>query len=180
MSELKSISPAKAADLVKRGARLVDIREIGEYAREHIPGAHHHALSRIDTARPSYNSNDVLIFHCRSGARTRGNASRLLTFAKECDAYVLEGGIDSWKKAGLPVKVDRSQPIDVMRQMQIGAGGLVLVGVLLGHFVAPPFYVLSGFVGAGLLLAGTTGFCPMVRLLNLMPWNRRVQALRAG
>ena len=35
------------------------------------------------------------------------------------------------------------------------------------------FYVLSGFVGTGLILAGATGFCGMARLLALMPWNRR-------
>jgi hypothetical protein len=33
--------------------------------------------------------------------------------------------------------------------------------------------MLSGFVGAGLVFAGVTGFCGMARLLALMPWNRR-------
>ena len=54
----------------------------------------------------------------------------------------------------MPVALDRSQPIDIMRQVQIGAGSLVLVGVVLGTLVAPGFYALSGFVGAGLLFAG--------------------------
>jgi Protein of unknown function (DUF2892) len=39
--------------------------------------------------------------------------------------------------------------------------------------VAPDFYALSGFVGAGLLFAGVSGFCGMARLLAVMPWNRR-------
>ena len=30
----------------------------------------------------------------------------------------------------------------------------------------------SGFVGAGLVFAGVTGFCGMARMLGLMPWNR--------
>ena len=63
-----------------------------------------------------------------------------------------------------------------MRQVQIAAGSLVLAGVLLGAFVAPGFYALSGFVGAGLLFAGVSGFCGMARLLAVMPWNRRAQA----
>ncbi|WP_245586965.1 YgaP-like transmembrane domain [Pelistega indica] len=29
-----------------------------------------------------------------------------------------------------------------------------------------------GFVGAGLLFAGITGFCGLARLLQGMPWNR--------
>ena len=30
---------AEARDLIGRGARLIDIRDADEYAREHIPGA---------------------------------------------------------------------------------------------------------------------------------------------
>ncbi len=176
MSELKSISPTRAAELIKQGAVLVDIREADEHARERIPGARHHALSRIDAETPVRAGDDVLVFHCRSGARTKGNAGKLAAAAGQCQTYVLEGGIDAWRKAGLPVALDRKQPIEIMRQVQIAAGSLVLIGVLLGAFVAPGFYALSGFVGAGLLFAGVTGFCGMANMLALMPWNRRASA----
>ena len=76
---------------------------------------------------------------------TSANADRLAG-AAGCQAYILEGGIDAWKKAGLPVAVDRGQPIEIMRQMQITAGALVLLGVLLGLWVAPAFLALSGFM----------------------------------
>ena len=49
---------------------------------------------------------------------------------------------------------------------------LFLAGVLLGVFVAPAFLGLSAFVGAGLLVAGATGWCGMAKLLQRMPWNR--------
>jgi rhodanese-related sulfurtransferase len=173
MSELKTISPARAAELIRAGAVMIDVREADEHARERIPGARHHALSRIDQNAPIRIDDDVLIFHCRSGARTKGNAARLAAVTPQCETYMLEGGLDAWRKAGLPVALDRSQPIDLMRQVQIAAGSLVLIGVLLGAFVAPGFYVLSGFVGAGLLFAGVSGFCGMARLLSVMPWNRR-------
>ena len=176
MSELKTISPARAAELVRKGAVLIDIREADEHARERIPGARHHALSRIDAESPARTGDDILVFHCRSGARTRGNAARLSAITKTCETYILEGGLDAWKKAGLPVTLDRSQPIDIMRQVQIVAGSLVLIGVLLGAFLTPGFYALSGFVGAGLLFAGSTGFCGMAHLLALMPWNRSTPA----
>lgn len=172
MSHLNTVSPERAAELIRSGAVLVDIREADEHARENIPGARHHALSRIDATTPVRAGDDVLIFHCRSGARTKGNAARLAAASPACEAYILEGGIEAWKKAGLPVALDRSQPIDVMRQVQIAAGGLVLAGAALGTLVNPSFYALSGFVGAGLLFAGVTGFCGMARLLGVMPWNR--------
>ena len=49
---------------------------------------------------------------------------------------------------------------------------LVLLGAALGALVSPWFYLLSAFVGAGLVFAGLTGFCGMARLLACMPWNR--------
>jgi rhodanese-related sulfurtransferase len=172
VSELKTISPQHAAELVRSGAALIDIREADEQARERIPGARHHALSLIGNGDVARQGDLVLVFHCRSGARTHGNAARLAAAARGCETYMLEGGLDAWKKAGLPVSLDRSKPIDVMRQVQIVAGSLVLAGVLLGVLIAPGFYALSGFVGAGLLFAGVSGFCGMARLLALMPWNR--------
>jgi rhodanese-related sulfurtransferase len=174
MRDMKSISPTRTAELVRRGAALIDIREADEHARERIPGARHRALSRIDTESPAQAGDNVIVYHCRSGARTETNAARLAAAAPDCETYVLDGGLDAWKKAGLPVALDRSQPIDIMRQVQITAGALVLTGILLGAFVAPGFYALSGFVGAGLLIAGTTGFCSMAHLLARMPWNRRM------
>ncbi len=176
MSTLKAISPSHAAELVRKGAVLIDIREADEHARERIPGARHHALSRIEKNTPVREGDDVLVFHCRSGARTRGNAARLAAAAPACQSYILEGGIDAWKKAGLPVALDRSQPIDIMRQVQIAAGSLVLLGAALGYVLTPALYGLSAFVGAGLLFAGVTGFCGMAHLLALMPWNRHARA----
>ncbi len=172
MTVLLTISPEKAAALLQQGAVLVDIREADEHAREKIPGAAHRPLSRLEEQDFSGLAGKVAIFHCRSGARTQGNAARLSGAAGPCEAYILEGGLEAWKKAGLPVALDRGQPIELMRQVQIAAGGLVVLGAVLGWFVAPGFYALSAFVGAGLIFAGVTGFCGMARLLALMPWNR--------
>lgn len=176
MSDMKTVSPERAAELIGAGAVLIDVRDADEHARERIPGARHHALTRIDRDSPARKGDDVLIFHCRSGARTKGNAARLAAAAQDCEVYILDGGLDAWKKAGLPVALDRSQPIDIMRQAQIAAGSLVLLGVVLGALVAPGFYALAGFVGAGLLFAGMSGFCGMARLLAFMPWNRRTMS----
>jgi rhodanese-related sulfurtransferase len=172
MSHPKTISPLDAAELVRAGAVLVDVREVDEYAREHIPGARHHPLARLGAETPARQGDDVLIFHCRSGARTQANASHLAA-AVDCDAYILEGGIEAWKKAGLATALDRRQPIEVMRQVQIAAGSLVLLGVILGYAVSPLLFLLAGFVGAGLAFAGVTGFCGLARVLQQMPWNRR-------
>jgi len=174
---LPTIDVTSAKRLLDQGAVLIDIREADERAREHVPGARHNPLSRLSAIE--LQSATAVIFHCRSGARTAANAQRLGA-ASECDAYILEGGIEAWKKAGLPVTVDVRQPIEIMRQVQIVAGCLVVAGVALGVWVAPGFLALSAFVGAGLVLAGTTGWCGMAKLLALMPWNRRVRKALAA
>jgi rhodanese-related sulfurtransferase len=169
---LKTITPAEAARLLRDGATLVDVREPDEHARERIPGARNLPLSRLEEAELAAQDGTSLLFHCRSGARTQGNAARLAAKAGLCEAYVVEGGLEAWKRAGLPVAQDRSQPLELVRQVQIAAGSLVLLGVLLGATVSPWLYGLSAFVGAGLVFAGVTGTCGLARLLRLMPWNR--------
>ncbi|HZS65260.1 MAG TPA: rhodanese family protein [Xanthobacteraceae bacterium] len=173
MAELKAITPERAAELVRSGAVLVDIREAEEAAREKIPGARHRPISRLDAEDVVHPGDKIVIFHCRSGMRTKANAPRLAAKSGACEAYLIEGGLDAWKKAGLPVAVDKRQPIEIIRQVQIAAGSLVLLGIALGALVGPGFYALSAFVGAGLVFAGATGFCGMAHLLAWMPWNRR-------
>jgi hypothetical protein len=56
--------------------------------------------------------------------------------------------------------------------VRIGAGALVLTGVILGFLLNPAFFALSGFIGAGLVFAGVTDWCGMGLLLAKAPWNR--------
>jgi cobalamin synthase len=104
--------------------------------------------------------------------RTQANAPALAA-STDAPVYLLEAGLEGWQNAGLDCTVDRRQPLEIMRQVQIGAGSLVVLGVVLGLAVSPLGFGLSAFVGAGLVLAGATGWCGMARLLAVMPWNRR-------
>jgi hypothetical protein len=70
------------------------------------------------------------------------------------------------------VGLDRHQPLELQRQVQLGAGLLAFLGTLAGVLVSPWFLIVPGFVGAGLTVAGATGFCGMARLLVRAPWNR--------
>lgn len=171
---LKPISPLAARDLVKQGAILIDIRGADEHAREHIAHARHMPMDKLDSVATLDGTKGV-IFHCRSGNRTHANAHALRA-STASEAYVLEGGLDAWKQAGLPVVTDSSQPIELQRQVQIAAGTLILLGAVLGATVSPWFHALSGAIGAGLIFAGISGFCGMARLLMRMPWNRRAGA----
>lgn len=164
----QTISPAEAKRRIDAGAVLIDIRDPDEYARAHIPCAKNVPLAKIGRV----DGAPEVIFHCRSGMRTAANADALAA-CTDAPAYLLEGGIEAWQKAGLDCNIDKKQPLEIMRQVQIGAGSLVLLGVVLGFAVSPVLFGLSAFVGAGLVMAGVTGWCGMARLLAVMPWNRR-------
>jgi rhodanese-related sulfurtransferase len=166
---VKTISPAQAHRLIDAGASLIDIRSPDEHARERIAGAVNVPLDRLS---PGTTPGDVLIFHCRSGMRTGQAAAKLAETAGGRECYIVEGGLNGWGNAGLPLERVRGAPIEMQRQVMIAAGLLVLTGSLLSLFVTPALIWLAVFVGTGLTFAGVTGFCGMARLLALMPWNR--------
>ena len=151
---MNTISPVEAARLcAEGGAILVDVRERDEHAREKIDGAVSLPLSSWDDGQLS---TGPVIFHCR------------------CQWFVLEGGLDGWRRAGLPVAKDARQPLELQRQVQLAAGSMVALGTLAGLLVSPWFLAVPLFVGSGLTFAGASGFCGLARLLGHAPWNRRM------
>jgi rhodanese-related sulfurtransferase len=166
---LHKISAAEASVKIAQGALLVDIRGPDEFAREFISGAKNIPLPEIGKVTLG-ESGGTVIFQCKTGMRTSANAAALMQ-AANCEAYILDGGIDAWKSAGLPFNANKSGPIEMVRQMQIAAGSLALLGVVLGYAFNPAFFALSGAIGAGLLFSGVSGTCAMMHVLKLMPWN---------
>ena len=169
----------KADDAARRladgRAVLIDIREPDEFARRRARGALSRPLSTLEAKGLGLPAAREVIFTCRSGMRTGANGQRLAS-ACGTGAYVLDGGLDAWIAAGLPVEVEARAPLEMTRQVQIAAGLLVMAGVALGLAVSPWFLGIAGFVGAGLVFAGVSGFCGLARLLALAPWNRAASA----
>lgn len=169
---LRRISAESAKALLDRGgAVLIDVREADEHARERVEGARLAPLSQFDPQAFAGERSKIAVFHCNSGNRTKLAADQLLS-AGFAQTFELEGGLVAWKRAGLPVVVDARAPLPIMRQVQIATGSMVVLGVILAVLVSPWFMVLSALVGAGLVMAGVTGFCGLAHLLARMPWNR--------
>ncbi|MEB3276240.1 MAG: rhodanese-like domain-containing protein [Cyanobacteriota bacterium] len=147
---------------------IIDVREPMEYVGGHIPGSRNIPLARLaDAPLP----DGPLVLICQSGARSERGVATLRRRGLAVGIADLEGGLLAWQAAQLPIEKRKGAPLPLMRQVQIVAGGLVLLGVILSQ-VAPGWIWLSGFVGAGLMFAGISGFCGMARLLTVMPWNR--------
>ncbi|MGY5955773.1 rhodanese family protein [Kosakonia sp. BK9b] len=165
-------TPKEALALQKKGAVIVDIRQPAEFRREHLQDALSLPLDEIQAGK-MLPPTQTVIFHCQSGMRTQQNIAALVQAAGTAEVMILEGGLNHWKQVNLPTIEDKSQPRPLMQQVQIVAGTLILAGVVLGYTVNPGFFLLSGFVGAGLLFAGLSGWCGMALLLAKMPWNNR-------
>ena len=158
-----------AEQLGGKRVAVIDVREPMEYASGHIAGSINVPLSRLQQADlPS----GPLVLVCQSGNRSAKGVRTLLERGHAHPVRDLRGGLPSWQQAGLPVRKLKNAPLPLMRQVQIAAGSLVLLGLILSNTVAPAWILLSWFVGAGLVFAGISGFCGMARLLALMPWNK--------
>lgn len=157
--------------LQENRARLVDVREADELAALRIPGTEAAPLSIISwmDLRPATQEFPI-IFTCNSGRRTTQNSDLLQRLAGG-PAWQMEGGTSAWAKQGLPTETSK-KTLPIFRQIQIGAGSLMLLG-LLGSLIWTPMLWLSAFVGCGLIFAGVTGFCGLGLLLSAMPWNKK-------
>jgi rhodanese-related sulfurtransferase len=155
---------------------ILDVREQDEFAAEHVPGSIWVPLSQFGHTAPgvlqSLTGKKVLLM-CRSGNRAKLALDQIgqLGFG-ELSAEVFEGGILEWARQDRQVVTRRAGHLPIMRQVQITAGSIVLLSVLLGFGVNARIFWVAAFVGAGLTFAGVTGFCGMAKLLAMMPWNK--------
>lgn len=79
---IATLTPAEAQAQIAQGARLIDIRDADEYAREHIPDAELVPLATLTSGAPlNARAGETVIFHCQAGSRTQNNAIRLAAAA---------------------------------------------------------------------------------------------------
>lgn len=150
---------------------LVDVREPAEHKAQSITGSCLVPLDSVSAGTLPEHAGKKLVVHCQSGRRGATAAEKLSRENPGLEIYNLEGGITAWWEAGYAVSgAGAFLPLD--RQVQLTVGLAVLTGSLLGYYVSPAFFLLSGFFGAGLVFAGLTGYCGLARLMAKMPWNR--------
>jgi rhodanese-related sulfurtransferase len=167
----QAISPTELKSLLATGCCLVDVREPVEHAEEHITGAKLIPLGQLEKRVAEIDKNSPLVVMCRSGKRG-GDALKTLEAKGITNARNLEGGILAWKAAGLPVDASAKKVLPLMQQVHLTIGVGVLTGAILALTVHPNWVFLCAFFGAGLVMAGSTGWCGLALLMSKMPWNR--------
>jgi molybdopterin/thiamine biosynthesis adenylyltransferase/rhodanese-related sulfurtransferase len=102
-------APSLRARLDDGGVALVDVREAGEWAEGHLPGAVHvprgHLESRIEGFVPD--RGQPVVLYCASGNRSAFAARTLRELGYE-DVASLGGGFADWKRNGFPFEIPQT------------------------------------------------------------------------
>ena len=164
------ITPFELRELIDRDAslRLIDVRSAAEFASGHVPGAVNIPMEQVESRLDDISRSGEVVLICQGGKRAAVTADWI---CDRRDVKVLEGGTQAWIDSKLPIVECVACRWSLERQVRFGAGVLILIGTLL-TFVAWYWVFLAMLVGAGLTMAGATGFCPMAIALGKMPWNR--------
>jgi rhodanese-related sulfurtransferase len=167
-----TITPIELKSMLDGGRRvqIIDVRSATEFEEGHVPGAVNMPLEQVESRLADLHPADPAVLVCQSG--TRAQMCHELLERHRSDLTVLTGGTSAWVEEGLPIVRSRATRLPLMRQVQIVAGSMAFAGAALGYFADPRWGFLAMFVGVGLMLAGSTGFCGMAVLLKAMPWNR--------
>ncbi len=62
--------------------------------------------------------------------------------------------------------------LPTLRQAFVTAALIIIAGYVLTYYVHENFIYLPLLVAGGLLFSGVVGVCPMVHMLQKMPWNK--------
>ncbi len=164
-----SITVAALQDRPAGTFQFIDVRSPSEFASGHVPGAVNIPMDQIESRLADVRSDWEILLICQMGKRARMTAALL----EQCrrDITVLEGGTNSWVKAGLPLVASVKSRWSLERQVRFAAGFFALAGAILALFVNTHWLYLCGVIGLGLVFAGLTDFCPMGEILSKMPWN---------
>jgi NADPH-dependent 2,4-dienoyl-CoA reductase/sulfur reductase-like enzyme/rhodanese-related sulfurtransferase len=152
-------------ELEHDGTLALDVREADEYRYEHIAKTSNIPISRLPKLLDTVPKDKNLFVFCQTGLRTE-QAIRLLRANGFQRVHGVEGGMQAWKGAGFSIEKKKG-PIPLMRQVQILAGSLALIGGLVSDL-----RWVAVIIGAGLVFAGISGTCGMAFALSKLPWNK--------
>ena len=95
---LPEIDVNELAELLRAGARLIDVREPDEYTRGHVPGALSVPLATVPEQLDLFRGAAPTYVICQSGGRSRRACE--LAEAHGIDAVNVDGGTGAWIASG--------------------------------------------------------------------------------
>lgn len=107
-SGVANISPTEAVLLLNRQKPLIlDVRDATEFATGHIQGAKNIPVAELSTRIKEIEKfkNKTVLVHCQKGVRAK-TASDILKAQQFSQLNNLEGGLNAWVEAKLPLVKD--------------------------------------------------------------------------
>lgn len=105
LSGVRRLGPAQLTALINRdNALVVDLRPIADFDKGHIAGSKNVQMSQFDPENKQLAPAKALpvVLVCKAGESADGAAKRLRK-AGFSNVSVLEGGIQAWQSADLPL-----------------------------------------------------------------------------
>ena len=105
LSGIRRLGPAEVTALINHGnALLVDVRGASDFEKGHIAGSKNVQMTQFDPENKQLASAKSLpvVMVCKVG-QTASVAAKRLRKAGFTDVAVLEGGIQAWQAADLPL-----------------------------------------------------------------------------
>lgn len=103
LHRLPQISVSEAFEKFRNGkVNILDVRSTAEYLESHVANSIHIHLGYLNDRLPEIPADKPMVLLCASGTRSTIAGSLLARHGLQ-DLFNLTGGIDDWKKSGLPV-----------------------------------------------------------------------------
>jgi rhodanese-related sulfurtransferase len=99
------LSAAAATQLInRRNAVVIDLRPAADFANGHLPSARHLEFGELQAkvGQLIKNKSNPVLLVCQNGQQSN-KAARIVQEAGYAEVHVLEGGVNAWQQAGMPV-----------------------------------------------------------------------------
>ncbi|WP_429318983.1 rhodanese-like domain-containing protein [Paraburkholderia sp. GAS448] len=99
------LSAAEATQLInRRNAVVIDLRPSADFANGHLPSARHIEFAELQAkvGQLVKNKSNPVLLVCQTGQQSH-KAVRIVQDAGYAEVHVLQGGLNAWQQAGMPV-----------------------------------------------------------------------------
>ena len=99
------LSAAEATQLInRRNAVVIDLRPSADFANGHLPSARHIEFAELQAkvGQLVKNKSNPVLLVCQTGQQSH-KAVRIVEDAGYAEVHVLQGGLNAWQQAGMPV-----------------------------------------------------------------------------
>jgi len=152
---LAALTPVQVGEQVESGAILLDTRSVEAFAAAHVPGSINIALSGQYAswagALLGLNARPILI--AENAEKLAESRMRLARVGMDNIAGCLEGGVEAWQRAGLPLAQLAQVTVSELRE-KLQRGGVQVLDVRrepewqAGHIESAEWYPLDRFAEA--------------------------------